>query len=258
MRETLVSSLFLISISLMPRVDPSPGVLLVGFAGYHASYQDTKAQSIARTPQRCWAAEEAFHTAQFERSADLARLCLLQEGDSSETYKLLALSSFMLQRSDDFRTNMEKALALNPSDGSAYYHLGRFFYEKKQYKEALDRLGKAAELDPENFKAYYFSGLCRQGSADDQKAATDFRKAIDIIEQKKVRYGWPFADLGELIVLRGEFEKGLSWIYRATRNDPSLPYTHFAYARALFRREAGLEVEQSLQHAIKLDPGYTE
>jgi tetratricopeptide (TPR) repeat protein len=164
----------------------------------------------------------------------------------------------MLQRPDDFRTNMEKALALNQSDGSAYYHLGRFYYEKKQYKEALERLDKAAELDSENYKAYYFSGLCRQAGAEDEKAGTDFRKAIDVIERKKIRYGWPFADLGELMVQGGEFEKGLSWIYRATRNDPSLPYTHFVYARALLRNEESLEAEQALQQAIKLDPGYTE
>ncbi len=65
-------------------------------------------------------------------------------------------------------------------------------------------------------------------------------------------------DLGELLVNRGEFDTGLSWIYRGKRNDPTLPYTHFAYGRAVLRRETTPEVEEALQQAIKLDPGYTE
>ena len=49
--------------------------------------------------------------------------------------------------------------------------------------------------------------------------------------------------------------------------DPSLEVTsgrhkygdsHYVYARALMRREPTFEVEQSLERAIKLDPGYTE
>ena len=221
-------------------------------------HQETRTQSPTKNSQRCWAAEEAFSNAQFERAAGLARLCLLQDGQSSETYKLLALSSYMLQRLDDFQTGMEKALALNPADGGAHYHLGRFFYEQKQYREALNRFNKATELDPENQKAYYFRGLCRQASGDEEGAAGDFRKSIELIERAKINYGWPFADLGELFILRGEFEKGLSWIYRATRNDPTLPYTHFAYARALLRKETSPEIEGSLQKAIKLDPGYAQ
>jgi len=175
----------------------------------------------------CASAAAAFGAGEFRRAADLARICLIQDDENAETYKVLALASFMLQRFDDFQSNMEKAVALNPRDGDAHYHLGRFFYETKRYGEAMNRFRLACELDSENQKAFYFSGLCRQASGDEPGAVEDFRKAIEIVERGK-------------------------------RNDPTLPYTHFAYGRAVLRRETTPEVEQALQHAIKLDPGYTD
>jgi Flp pilus assembly protein TadD len=205
----------------------------------------------------CPAAVEAFRAAQFERAVEMARSCIQEGKEESETYKLLALSSYMLGRVDDYRENLTKALALNPNDGDAHYHLGRFHFERKEYRNALERLRNAIALDPENFKAYYFSGLCRQGN-NEQGAQEDFRKAIEVIERKRVNYGWPFSALGEMFTMQGDSDRGLSWHYRATRNDPTLPYTHFSYASALLKKEASFEVEQELQRAVKLDPGYTE
>jgi tetratricopeptide (TPR) repeat protein len=220
------------------------------------------AEFQANTPPQaasgaCPAALEAFRAAQFERAAELSRACIQQRKEDSETYKLLALSSYMLKRVDDYRENLEKALALNPNDADAHYHLGRFHFERKEYRNALERFRNALTLDPENFKAYYYSGLCRQGN-NEEGAQEDFRKAIEIIERKRINYGWPFSALGEMFTMQGDFERGLSWHYRAIRNDPTLPYTHFSYASALLKKEANFEVEQELQRAVKLDPGYTE
>lgn len=208
--------------------------------------------------EACDSAVVAFRAGKIEHAAEMARLCIQKGGASSETYKLLALASFLLQRVDDFRTNIEKAIELNPADGGAHYHLGRFLYERQQFKDAISRFRIATDLDPENYRASYFSGLSRQAGGDGKGSIQDYRKAIEIIERKRVAYGWPFADLGDLLVLQGDFDSGLSWIYRGTRNDPTLPYTHYVYARTLLRKEASFEVEKALERAIQLDPGYVE
>jgi tetratricopeptide (TPR) repeat protein len=207
---------------------------------------------------RCEPAATAFRSGQFERAIELGRLCVDQGLENGEIYKLLALSSYVLQRFDDFQTYMNRAIVLSPGDSAPHYHLGRFFYEKKRYREALTRFRRAIELDPENYRAYYFSGLCRQGNNDEAGALDDYRKAIKIIDSGRIKYGWPFADLADLLVLRGELDQGVSWAYRAVRNDPTLPYAHYVYAAALMKVEASFEVEQELTRAIQLDPGYTQ
>jgi tetratricopeptide (TPR) repeat protein len=206
----------------------------------------------------CTGAAEAFGTGQIERAAELARACIQAGNAGGETYKLLALASFLLGRLDDYRSNMEKAVALDPRDASAHYHLGRFFYETKNFPEAEARFRTALAVDPDHYRAHYFTALCRQGSSDPKGAQAAFRASIAIIDRLKIRYGWPFADLGELLMQAGEYDQGLGWLYRAARNDPNLPYTHYCYARALMRRESTPEAEAQLQAAIKLDAGYTE
>ena len=71
----------------------------------------------------------------------------------------------------------------------------------------------------------------------------------------KIRYAWPYADLGRLLA-RGRLRQGIAWFYRAVRNDPASPYARYNYAKALFRNGATFEVKQELIEAIKLDPGY--
>ena len=80
--------------------------------------------------------------------------------------------------------------------------------------------------------------------------------AIDVIDRLKIRYAWPYADLGSLLVNEGDYDRGIGWLYRAVRNDPASPYARYNYAKALFRNGATFEVKQELIEAIRLDPGY--
>ena len=208
--------------------------------------------------QVCDTAVVAFKAGQIERAAQLARECIDSGTVSGDAYKLLAICCFLLQRFDDYLVNMQKAAELNPADAEVQYHLGRYLYEVKEYKKAMDHFARAIALDPNNYKASYFLALCKQGNSDEKGAAEDFRKAIAIVERKRVSYGWPFADLGDLLALQGDYEGGLSWVYRGTRNDPAQPYVHCVYARILMNKEPTPEIEQELNKAIKLDPGYTQ
>jgi tetratricopeptide (TPR) repeat protein len=208
--------------------------------------------------QLCENAVQAFRKGEIPAAAEEARRCIANGDHTSQTYKLLALSSFLLQNFDDFVANMEKAIEINPSDGDAHYHLGRYLYEKKLYRDAVTRFETAIKLDPQNYRAFYFLGLCKQADHDEKGAAEDYKRAIQIIDRGKLQFGWPFADLGDLLSMQGDLQSALSWAYRGTRNDPALPYTHYVYALILLKQEPTAEVEQSLQRALKLDPGYAQ
>lgn len=232
--------------------------LLAATLGVAGGAQGTSPPQEPSTSSRCPSAATAFRSGQFERAAAAARQCLEWGVDDSETYKLLAFSFYILQRHDDYRTSLEQAMAVHPRDASLNYHLGRFLYEKKQYRSALDHFLSAIQKDPEDFKALYYSGIIKQGTGDLDGAVQDYRGAIAAIEKKRAGYGWPFAALGELLGLQGQVDEGLSWSYRSTRNDPQLPYAYYVYAKALMRKDADFEVEHALQRALQLDPDYPE
>lgn len=204
------------------------------------------------------AAGFAFRRGQFQKASDLAAEVLKAGDRRPEVFRLQASSRYMLQDFDGFEAILNGAIRENASDAEAYYHLGRHRLERKKYSEAIQLLDKTIEFQPENFRAYYFQGLALQGSGELEDSKKKYRKAIEIIDRKKIRYGWPYSDLGELLVSQDQYEDGIGWLYRGVRNDPNLPYTHFKYAGALLKKEAGAEVESELKTAIRLDPAYAE
>ena len=124
---------------------------------------DCKAADLA-TRLAALDAALVIHTAGPFQAQDYAvpRACIDAGPPSGETHKLLALASFLLNRLDDYRANMEKAIELDPRDAGAHYHLGRFHYESKNIPAAEKEFGVALGLDPDHYRAHYFTALCRQ------------------------------------------------------------------------------------------------
>jgi tetratricopeptide (TPR) repeat protein len=61
-----------------------------------------------------------------------------------------------IDRAADAETHLARALALDPSLGSAHLSLGNAFVKKKQFAEAKSHLQKAIALDPQNYLAHYY------------------------------------------------------------------------------------------------------
>ena len=200
----------------------------------------------------------AFQRGQPQQTRDLAALCLARGDDRPEVLKLLAFAEYLLQRPEEAEAHLRGALKQNPLDVEAHYHLGRQLYERKRYREAADAFQQVIRLRPEHYKARYYAGLLHEASNEAGRAKEEFLAAIQVIDRLKVRYPWPFTDLGKRLVNEGEFDRGLGWLYRAVRNDPASPQAHYEYAKALLRQGATAEVKRELLEAIRLDPGYSE
>lgn len=200
----------------------------------------------------------AFQRGDLQRVCDLASQCLTRGDSRPEVYKLLALAEYLLEQYDKFETHIRAALKQNPGDAEAHYHLGRHLYERKRYTEALNTFHEVLQIQSDHYKAHYYTGLLYEGMDQGEKAKEEFLAAIKIIDGKKIRFAWPFADLGRRLVNEGQFERGIGWLYRATRNDPASPQAYYEYAKALFQKGATPEVKRALEEAIRLDPGYSE
>ncbi|MCI0659682.1 MAG: tetratricopeptide repeat protein [Acidobacteria bacterium] len=200
----------------------------------------------------------AFQRGQLPVALEMANQCLERGDRRSEVYKLLALIEYLLQQYDKFEAHIRETIKLNPTDADAYYHLGRYYFEDKRYKEALGAFQTAFKIQPAHYKAHYYAGLLHEGENDGERVKQEYQAAIQIIELQKIRYPWPFTDLGKWLVNEGEYDRGVGWLYRATRNDPTSPHAWYHYAKALFQNGASFEVKEAILEAIRLDPGYSE
>lgn len=198
----------------------------------------------------------AFQSGRLQQASEMAEASLKRGGNRGEVHKLFALSEYLQRRFGAFETHIREAAKLDPLDPDPHYHLGRYYFEDKRYEQALAAFKKAFELRPDHFKSHYYAGLVYEGQNNIEAAKQELQAAIRVIERMKVRYAWPYADLGRLLVNEDDYDRGVGWLYRGVRNDPESPYARYHYAKALFRNGATFEVKQELMEAIKLDPGY--
>ncbi|MCI0524374.1 MAG: tetratricopeptide repeat protein [Acidobacteria bacterium] len=198
----------------------------------------------------------AFQNGDLRQTSELAETCLKRGDKRAEVHKLLAMSEYLQRRFEKFEVHIRESAKLDPLDPDPHYHLGRYYFEDKRYKESLDEFKKTFELRPDHFKARYYAALVYESQNDLELAKQELQAAIKVIDQLKVRYAWPYADLGRMLVAEEDHDRGVGWLYRAIRNDPASPYARYHYAKALFRQGATFEVKQELMEAIKLDPGY--
>jgi tetratricopeptide (TPR) repeat protein len=198
----------------------------------------------------------AFQSGRLSEASELAEACLKRGSRRGDVLKLFALSEYLQRRFEAFETHIREAAKLDPLDPDPHYHLGRYYFEDKRYEEALGAFRKAFELQPDHFKSRYYAGLVHEGQNDIEAAKREMQAAIGVIDRLKIRYAWPYADLGRMLINENDYDRGVGWLYRAIRNDPESPYARYHYAKSLFRNGATFEVKQELMEAIKLDPGY--
>jgi tetratricopeptide (TPR) repeat protein len=148
----------------------------------------------------------------------------------------------------DIATEVVDLQAGNPA---GYELRGRALMLAGKNNEGLEDLRKAAELAPKDviYVTSYGAGLERAGRVDE--AALQLRAAIEL-DNNTAR---ALRLLG--IVRRAQFEhqEAVSWLFKATKADPTDAETWYNYAIALNELGDNLEAETSAQKATSLAPG---
>ncbi|HLE09086.1 MAG TPA: tetratricopeptide repeat protein [Thermodesulfobacteriota bacterium] len=97
-------------------------------------------------------------------------------------------------------------LKLFPDEKMSYYGRGHAYYGLGRFKEALDDLAKAIEIDPYDVRLYTCRGNIHGDSGGREQAINDFKKAISL----NPRYAQAYYDLGSVYLNSGETEKAIS------------------------------------------------
>ena len=90
---------------------------------------------------------------------------------------------------DEAEKLIQRALAVKPGDGSYLDSLGWVYYQKKEYKKALEVLLKAKESSPKEGVIFEHIGDCHLQLRDPLSAVQNFEMALtlDLEERDKVR-----------------------------------------------------------------------
>ena len=105
---------------------------------------------------------------------------LQQDNKNVTTLATLAAIQLDLDHLDAAETNITQAVTLAPDDAYSLFVLGHLRFRQKKYDEAIDALGRAAKLDPQDAQTQNFLGLALSEKGLRGPAETALRKAIQI------------------------------------------------------------------------------
>ncbi len=101
--------------------------------------------------------------------------------DSTKSAYFLTMAdlAFAANRSYDAKTNLEKAIALDPENTEAMVRLAELNLIVRQYAESVKLLTTILEKDKSNTTAWFMRGMNFKENGDTVRAISDFRSAIE-------------------------------------------------------------------------------
>jgi tetratricopeptide (TPR) repeat protein len=237
-------------------------------------------------------AEANTYQREFALAVEAARHFLLLEPDSVPGRLALANACFMAQRLPEALEQVETVLqkdpvqptalklkgnieyfsgridnALNaflllldryPQDAEGAYMLGRIYYQEGRIDYAMGQFQRVLKIEPESYRAYDNLGLCYQANGDTETAIRYFLTAIKLVEKDHPDYDWAYANLADLLVEKGDAERGFAAASKAAERNPLSARNFYLGAKALWKLGKTDLCLNWLQRSVSLDPTYPE
>jgi tetratricopeptide (TPR) repeat protein len=179
----------------------------------------------------------------------------------AEAYYNLGVASEIKYKDDTKKAEeaYEKVLKLNNDDYSfvrASLNLAKIYRKQKKFDDAILLLREAVKRDPKFAPLYNETGLTYFDSNLYDFAITNFKKAIEVEEQKK--YPEAATNLGIVYLKQGKLAKAIAQFEEAIKMDDKFPGSHYNYGNALVLNGFYEKAKAHLQKAISLNPEFKE
>ena len=134
-----------------------------------------------------------------------------------------------------------------------WYWLGRLDYDQRRYKESVEKLQKATDLDAKSPRAWNSLGLAwdMQGRMESARAA--FEKAVVLNREQTVPSAWPPHNFGYLLFRMGETEAAEKALRESLTYDEKLARTHYYLGHVLEKEGRQSEAITEYRSAVAGD-----
>lgn len=199
-----------------------------------------------------------FMSQRFEASEKIARRVLEAEPNNIAALTLKANADYLLGQEEPAEHTFLRVIELDPKNEEAIYSLGRIYYQQNRFEPAIARFKSVLELNPGFYKAYDNLGLCYEAIHKDREAIEHYIRALELVYKGHPEYDWPYANLANLLLKRGENEKAFTLAAEAAQRNPNSARNFYLTARALSRLGRPELAIKWLKRSIELDATYAE
>jgi tetratricopeptide (TPR) repeat protein len=181
-----------------------------------------------------------------------------EDADYLPALKVKAKALYLLARGRDAVATLKEAAARAPADAEIPYDLGRIYYQQGRYVEAEQSLRRAITLDAAAYKAWDALGLAYEALGDRVKARQHYLKAIALVHKDHPDYDVVYANVADLLIKEGDYERAFDFAAEAGQRDPEEPRNLYLAGKALARLGRHDLSVRWFQQATRLNPDYAE
>jgi tetratricopeptide (TPR) repeat protein len=170
----------------------------------------------------------------------------------------LAMAYIEVNRRSWARSELDKLSLAHPDNALYLYWLARIDYDDQKYSEAIARLHRIVQLDPNMVRSHDLLGLCYDYTGHFDQALASFSRAVELNRVQAKPSPWPPLDMAvtqmELNQL-ADAEKGLR---EAITYNPKLPQAQYQLGRVLDKEGNVEQAIQALKTSAALDATYAD
>ena len=185
---------------------------------------------------------------------EAARLAPLEDSDRFT----LAMALIKLGNGTQSRVLLEELSKGHPERAIYVYWLGRLDYDERRYDNAVLRLQKATELDPESARAWDALGLAFDMQGRPEQALRALQQSAILNRRLAQPSPWPPHDFGCLLLRTEKPQEAEAVLREALRYNPAMPEAHYHLGRVLQKEERNKEAIDQYLAAISLDAASTD
>jgi tetratricopeptide (TPR) repeat protein len=167
---------------------------------------------------------------------------------------MLGLSAWKKGDAVEAEKAFEDALAIDRSHVKTLLNESRLCIEQKRHDDAIDRLARAAEADPESMVVYRLLGRTYQAKGETDEAMKAYARAIEVNDLD----AWSMNNLGLLLLETQRFDEAVTWFTKAVEVRPSVPSFHNNLGMALEHTGRFRAAAAAYGEALAADPGYAK
>jgi len=128
----------------------------------------------------------------------------------------------------------KEALRVMPNCAEAYHFIGKAYFRKKLYQEALDNLHSASVLMPHNLEMVTDFGVCLKELKENQAAIDIFKKVI----KSNKAFAPAYYQLGRAYLSLKNEDEAIKFLKKATSYASRDPFFHFKLGKAFYGKGA--------------------
>ena len=145
-----------------------------------------------------------------------------------------------------------KVLSIDPHHVKSLVNLSRVFIDQKRHDEAVDRLTRASEIEPESAEVHRLLGRTYHTQRKTDEAVAAYRQAIDLDE----RDAWSMNNLGLLLLETRRADEALPLLTSAVELRKNVPEFHNNLGMALEHTGRFKAAATAYGEALTIDPHY--